>query len=194
MWKLKCFKFFLQRLADLERVLQQEERLEEVNITRVEMCESLMEYMAVKEKEAMEECKMAAKQRVRWANVEEGQKGEEEEELASESKEQAEVLETKTERSMGQVTAVEEDRPGGERDEKMKEEKQETAEKEDRWTKRLWRQIKKSFKERDRDCMVKEADGQFRCEEWEWESSCIHIGASEPRRSGEPVQGTDGSR
>ena len=71
---------------------------------------------------------MAAKQRVRWADVEEAQKGEKEEELASGSKEQAEVLETKTERSMGQVTAVQENRPGGERDEKRKEEKQETAE------------------------------------------------------------------
>ena len=43
MWKLKCFMLFLKRLADLERVLQQEERMEEVKITRVEMCESLME-------------------------------------------------------------------------------------------------------------------------------------------------------
>ena len=79
MWKLKRIKFFMKRLADLERVLQQEERLEEVNITRVEMCENLMQKMAVEEQEAMEECKMAAKQRVRWADVEEGQKGEKEE-------------------------------------------------------------------------------------------------------------------
>ena len=34
MWKLKCYKFFLKRLADLERVLQQEERME-VKIARV---------------------------------------------------------------------------------------------------------------------------------------------------------------
>ena len=34
MWKLNCLKFFLKRLADLERLLQQEESLEEVNITR----------------------------------------------------------------------------------------------------------------------------------------------------------------
>ena len=31
MWK-KCFNFFLKRLSDLERVLQKEESLEEVNI------------------------------------------------------------------------------------------------------------------------------------------------------------------
>ena len=40
---------------------------------------------------------MAAKQRVRWADTEEGQKGEKEEELARGSKEQAEGSETKTE-------------------------------------------------------------------------------------------------
>ena len=63
MWKLKCFKFFLKRLADLERALQQEEKREEVIVTRVDMCESLMEEMAVEEQEAMEECKAAEKQR-----------------------------------------------------------------------------------------------------------------------------------
>ena len=70
MWKLKCFKFFVKRLADLERVLQKEERREEVNITRVEMCENLMEEMAVEEQEVMQECKMAEKQRVSWADME----------------------------------------------------------------------------------------------------------------------------
>ena len=62
MWKLKCFEFFLKRLADLERVLQQEEQLEEVNISRVEMCESLMEEMAAEEQEVMEECKVAERE------------------------------------------------------------------------------------------------------------------------------------
>ena len=57
MWKLKCFKFFLKRLADLDRLLQQEESLEQVNITRVEMCEGLMEEMAAEEQQAVEECK-----------------------------------------------------------------------------------------------------------------------------------------
>ena len=56
MWKLKCFKFFLKRLADLERVLQQEESLEEVNITRVDMCEGLLEEMVAEEQQAVEEC------------------------------------------------------------------------------------------------------------------------------------------
>ena len=128
MWKLKCFEFFLKRLADLERVLQSEEKREEVNIMRVDMCESLMEEMAVEEQKAMEECRMAERQRVRWADMEDGQKGEKGEELASVVKGQAVVVETETERLMGQVTAGEEDRPEGERDEKREEEKQETAE------------------------------------------------------------------
>ena len=138
MWKLKRMKFFMKRLADLERVLQQEERLEEVNITRVDMCENLMQKMAVEEQEAMEECKMAAKQRVRWADVEEGQKGEKEEKLERRRK------------------------------------------KEDRWKKRVWREINQCFMERDRDCMEKAEDGQFRWEEWEWESLCA---VPCPRRS-----------
>ena len=71
---------------------------------------------------------MTAKQRVRWADMEEGQKAEKGEELASWCNEKAEVSETKTERWMGQVTAAEEDRPGGERDENGEEEHQERAE------------------------------------------------------------------
>ena len=62
MWKLKCFKFFLMRLADLDRLLQREESLEQVNITRVEMCEALMEEMAAEEQQAVEECKKVGKQ------------------------------------------------------------------------------------------------------------------------------------
>ena len=73
MWKLKCFKFFLKRLVDLERVLQQEESLEEVNIARVEMCEGLMEEMGAEEQQAVEECERVERQRVRWADMEEGQ-------------------------------------------------------------------------------------------------------------------------
>ena len=67
-----------------------------------------MEKMAVEEQEAMEECWMAAKQRVRWADMEEGQKRGEK-------------------RKNWQVTAAEENRPGGERDEMREEEKQETG-------------------------------------------------------------------
>ena len=62
MWKLKCFKFFLMRLADLDRVLQREESLEQVNVTRVEMCEGLMEEMAAEEQQAVEECRKVGKQ------------------------------------------------------------------------------------------------------------------------------------
>ena len=79
MWKLKCFKFFLMRLADLDRVLQREESLEQVNITRVEMCEGLMEEMAAEEQQAVQEsrmvrkqgCKKVGKQGIRWADMEE---------------------------------------------------------------------------------------------------------------------------
>ena len=60
-------------------MLQQEETREEVNITRVEMCESLVGEMALEEQEVMQECKVAEKQRVSWADMEEGQKGEKEE-------------------------------------------------------------------------------------------------------------------
>ena len=62
MWKLKCFKFSLKRLADLERVL-------EVNITRVEMCEGLMEEMVTEEQQAVEVCERAGRQRVRWGRT-----------------------------------------------------------------------------------------------------------------------------
>ena len=51
MWKLKCFKFFLKRLSD------------QVNITRVEMCEGLTEEMAAEEQQAVEECMKVGKQR-----------------------------------------------------------------------------------------------------------------------------------
>ena len=81
MWKLKCFKFFLVRLADLDRVLQREESLEQVNITRVEMCEGLMEEMAAEEQQAVQEsrmvrkqgCKKEGKQGIRWVDMEESQ-------------------------------------------------------------------------------------------------------------------------
>ena len=81
MWKLKCFKFFLMRLADLERVLQREENSEQVTITRVEMCEELMEEMAAEEQQAVQEskmvrkreCKKVGKQGIRWADMEESQ-------------------------------------------------------------------------------------------------------------------------
>ena len=72
MWKLKCFKFFLKRLADLDRLLQQEESLEH-NITRVEMCEGLTEEMAAEEQQAVEEYTKVGKQRIRWADLEESQ-------------------------------------------------------------------------------------------------------------------------
>ena len=73
MWKLKCFKFSLKRLTDLDRLLQQEESLELVNITRVEMCEGLMEEMAAEEQQAVEECMKVGKQRIRWADLKESQ-------------------------------------------------------------------------------------------------------------------------
>ena len=65
-------------MADLERMLQQEEQREEVNITRVEMCEILMEEMVAEEQQAVEECERTERQRVRWADMEEGQTEEKE--------------------------------------------------------------------------------------------------------------------
>ena len=68
------------RLADLERVLQREESLEQVDITRVEMCEGLMEEMAAEEQQAVQEsrmvgkqCRKVGKQGIRWADMEESQ-------------------------------------------------------------------------------------------------------------------------
>ena len=88
MWKLKCFKFFLKRLADLVRLSQQEESLEEVNITGVEMCEGLMEEMVAEEQQAVEECTKAERQRVRWADMEESQTDEKEVRMESQEKSQ----------------------------------------------------------------------------------------------------------
>ena len=70
MWKLKCFKFFSKRLADLDRLLQQEESLEQVNITRVEISEGLTDEMAAEEQQAVEECMKVGKQRSRRADLE----------------------------------------------------------------------------------------------------------------------------
>ena len=107
-------------MADLERVLQKEERREEVNITRLEMCENLMEEMAVEEQEVMQECKMAEKQRVSWADMEDGQKSEKGEELANVVRRQVVVVETETERLIGQVTAAGKDGLKGETGEKKR--------------------------------------------------------------------------
>ena len=71
MWTLKCFKFFLRKLLDLERAMEQEGELEEtVIITRVEVTETLMEEMACEEMQVVEEYKEGTKQKVRWENVE----------------------------------------------------------------------------------------------------------------------------
>ena len=60
MWKLKCFKFCLSRLLDLERVMKQEREPEEtVRITRVEMSETWVEEMACEELKVVEEYKVA---------------------------------------------------------------------------------------------------------------------------------------
>ena len=106
-----------------------------------------MEEMAVEEQEAMEECKAAEKQRVRWADMEDGQTEEKEEEVGSWEKGQEEGSETETERLMGQDTAAEEDRPEVERGAKREEEKQETAEERGRM-KKLWGGIRQKFTKR----------------------------------------------
>ena len=106
MWKLKCFKFFLKRLADLDRLLQQEESLEQVNITRVEMCESLTEEMAAEDQQAVEECMKVGKQRIRWADLEESQI--EEVEMKSPERIQEKGSGTGAEKWVSYDTAVEE--------------------------------------------------------------------------------------
>ena len=137
---LKCFKFFLKRLSDLERVLQKGEKQQEVNITRVEMCENLMEEMVVEEQEVMLECKMVEKQRVRWADMEDGRNSEK-----GEVKGQAVVPETETERWVEQVTATEEERLERERERRKR---KRWRKKENKGMKGRWRQIKKSFTEK----------------------------------------------
>ena len=113
MWKLKCFKFFLMRLADLDRVLQREESLEQVNITRVEMCEGLMEEMAAEEQQAVQEsrmvrkqgCKKVGKQGIRWVDMEESQIEIDEKKRLEESQEDSG---TRVERWVSYDMAVEE--------------------------------------------------------------------------------------
>ena len=65
MWSLRCFRYFLTRLMDLERTLKgardQEQRMRE---ERLEMSESLVEDMALEERNVVEEFK-----RVRWADA-----------------------------------------------------------------------------------------------------------------------------
>ena len=113
MWKLKCFKFFLMRLADLERVLQREENSEQVTITRVEMCEELMEEMAAEEQQAVQEsrmvrkqeCKKVGKQGIRWVDMERSQLEIDERKYLEESQEE---LGTSVERWVSYDMAVEE--------------------------------------------------------------------------------------
>ena len=70
MWKLECFKFFLRRLLDLERVTEQEGEPEEtVKTTRVGVNETLVEEMACEEMK-VEEYKEGTKQKVRRVDVE----------------------------------------------------------------------------------------------------------------------------
>ena len=67
--------------GNLDRVLQREESLEHVDIIRVEMCEGLMEEMAAKEQQAVQESRMVrkqggkkiGKQGISGQNLEEGQ-------------------------------------------------------------------------------------------------------------------------
>ena len=58
MWTLRCFRYFLKRLMDLEWTLKegrdQEQRMRE---ERLEMGESLVEEMALEEKNMVEDFK-----------------------------------------------------------------------------------------------------------------------------------------
>ena len=108
-------------------MLQQEESLEEVNITRVEMCEGLMEEMVAEEQQAVEECERAERQRVRWADMEEGQTEEKEVRMESQEKSQEVGSGTESEKLMSHETAVEEQGLEVGRSGKSQEEQQEAA-------------------------------------------------------------------
>ena len=166
MWKLKCFKFFLNRLADLDRLLQQEESSEQVNITRVEMCEGLMEEMAAEEQQAVEECKKVGKQRIKWADMEESQIEEDEKKRPERSQEDSG---TSVEKWVSYDMAVEEHEAVMQREEEM---------------------IEAGLAEMNRDKtrdLVQEKDREFKQEEWDWESAIEEDGSTreafEPRES-----------
>ena len=127
MWKLKCFKFFLKRLSHLERVLQKEEKQEEVNIVRVEMCESLMEEVAAEEQQVVEECEVAERQ-----SAMDGYGGRSDRRKRGRSGKSGEKTggcsEIEPEKLMSHDTAAEENGPEVGRCDKRKEEKRETVE------------------------------------------------------------------
>ena len=154
MWKLKCFKFFLMRLADLDRVLQREESLEQVNITRVEMCEGLMEEMAAEEQQAVQEsrmvrkqgCRKVGKRGIRWADMEESQIEIGEKKRLEESQEDSG---TSVERWVSYDMAVEEHEAVIQREEEMMEEAEMNREK--------------------THALVQEKDREIKRKEWDWE-------------------------
>ena len=156
MWKLKCFKFFLMRLADLDRVLQREESLEQVNITRVEMCEGLMEEMAAEEQQAVEEsrmvrkqgCRKVGKQGIRWADMEESQIEIDEKKRLEESQEDSG---TSVERWVSYDMAVEEHEAVMQREEEMMEEAEMNREK--------------------AHDLVQGKDREIKRKEWDWENT-----------------------
>ena len=71
MWTLRCFRYFLKRLMDLEWSLKdgrdQEQRMRE---ERLEVGGSLIEEMALEERNMAEDFK-----RVRWAHLEDEERG-----------------------------------------------------------------------------------------------------------------------
>ena len=154
MWKLKCFKFFLMRLADLDRVLQREWNVEQVNITRVEMCEGFMEEMVAEEQQAVQEsrmirkqgCRKVGKQGIRWADMEESRIEIGEKKSLEESQEDSG---TSVERWVSYDMAVEEHEAVMQREEEMKEEAEMNREK--------------------IHTLVPERDREIKRKEWDWE-------------------------
>ena len=58
MWSLKCFRYFLVRLMDLERILKGgREQGQKMREARLEMSESLVEEIALEQKNVVEEFK-----------------------------------------------------------------------------------------------------------------------------------------
>ena len=71
MWTLRCFRYFLLRLMDLERILKGgRDREPKMREERLEVSESLVEEMALEERNMVEDFK-----RVRWADLEDEERG-----------------------------------------------------------------------------------------------------------------------
>ena len=116
MWSLRCFRYFLMRLMDLERILNggrdQDQKMRE---ERLEMSESLVEEMALEEKSVVEEFR-----RVRWADLED----EEQSSRCEQTAEKEEIMNRSETLTETQAAA---DRQEDRREEKRKNDRRKTG-------------------------------------------------------------------